>query len=431
MRWIATMAAALIAAAASVTPVAAQDTAEATAQAAARDCGPRLCYARNLEPFLAALDDARSNGRRPVHIMQVGDSHTAGDMISNGWRVPMQARFGFGGRGMLAPGRPYPGVITFGVTQTMSAGWTVNANFGKGWNSAGAPIGISGFSLTTVGGDERMGVSTDTPDQNFDRVTVCGVRRVGGGSAIIQLGAKTERLDLSGTQGGAACKTVDSDWRQSAAQLTTEGNGVVTITSFSTFVRKGGVVVSNLGVSGSQLTHLGREDDRVVADELAEYKPDLIVLAFGTNEGFSQALTPAVFEVDLRAQVRRLRRLAGRDVPILLIGAPDAGTSNVALARNYGSPVACPGDPGWYTPTLLSAIRERQRIVARDLKLGFWDWNAAMGGACAASIWRNADPPLVRGDHVHFTRAGGGRIGSMIFSDLDAAYARFAASRPR
>lgn len=413
------MAAALIAAAASLTPGA----------AAAQECNGRLCYARNLDGFFDALEDARRSERRPIHIMQIGDSHTAGDMISNGWRVPLQARFGFGGRGMLAPGRPYPGVITFGVTQSMSAGWAINSNFGKGWSTAGAPIGLAGFSLTATRSDERMGVTTDTPDQNFDRVTVCGVRRPGGGSAIIQLGAKVERLDLSGSEGGAACKTVDSQWRQTAAQLTTEGNGIVTITSFSTFLKKGGVVLSNLGVSGSQLTHLGRENDGVVADELAEYKPDLIVLAFGTNEGFSQALTPAVFEVELRAQVRRIRRLAGRDVPIMLIGAPDAGTSNLALARNYGSPVACPGDPGWYTPTLLAGIRERQRIVARDLKLGYWDWNAAMGGTCAASTWRNADPPLVRGDHVHFTRAGGSRIGSMIFADLDAAYTSYAAAR--
>lgn len=392
------------------------------------DCtGQRLCYAENLSSFFATLSESRRDAGRPIHIMQIGDSHTAGDMISNGWRTAFQARYGFGGRGVLAAGRPYNGVITFGVTQSMTPGWSVNANFGKGYRGDGAALGLSGYSLTTSLAGERLGVTTDTPDQNFDRVTVCALRQPGGGSLLIQVGAKIERLDLDASQTGAECRTVDNEWRVSSAQVTTEGNGPVTVTSFATFTQKGGVVLSNLGVSGSQLVHLNREDDRVVETELEAYRPDLIVFAFGTNEGFSQSLTPDQFEQSLRAQIRRIRKLAGRTVPILIVGAPDANTQTPAIAGNYGSPTACPntgaGEGTWYTPTLLGAIRERQRRVAREMNTAFWDWSAAMGGMCAAVTWRNADPPLVRGDHVHFTRAGGTRIGSMIFNDIDAAFA--------
>ena len=77
---------------------------------------------------------------------------------------------------------------------------------------------------------------------------------------------------------------------------------------------------------GAQLTHLGRADDAVLRAELAVYRPDLIVLAFGTNEGFSPTGSADGFENTLRSQVARIRRLAGPNVPILLIGAPDAGT---------------------------------------------------------------------------------------------------------
>src|SRR5688500_19665641 len=64
--------------------------------------------------------------------------------------------------------------------------------------------------------------------------------------------------------------------------------------------------------------------DDVVAAELSAYRPDLIVLAFGTNEGFSPVLTAGEAETTLRTQVARIRRLSDRDVPILLLGAPDA-----------------------------------------------------------------------------------------------------------
>jgi len=397
------------------------------AAAPAPACTARLCYADNIGPFLDTLAASKRTSGRPVHILQIGDSHTAGDMFTNGWRTVLQSRYGFGGRGVLAAGRPYPGVITFGVTQAMSPGWTVNANFGKAWNPAGAAIGIAGFSLTTTLPGETMGVTSDTPDQNFDRITLCALRQPGGGAVTIRFGTKVERFDLAADEARAECRTVDSEWRVSSAQVTTDGPGIVTLTSFATFARQGGVVLSNLGVSGSQLVHLARESDRVIAAELDAWRPDLIVLAFGTNEGFSQSLTPDRFEEDLRSQVRRIRRLAGRKVPIMLIGAPDANTNVSAIARNYGSPQPCPnagGTPGiWYTPTLLGAVRERQRQVAHDMDLAFWDWSAAMGGLCSAMAWRSADPPLMRGDHVHFTRAGGARLGAILFGDVEAALA--------
>ena len=208
------------------------------------------------------------------------------------------------------------------------------------------------------------------------------------------------------------CHTVDSEEEVGSASLFTEDDGVVGITSFGVFRRHEGVALSNLGVSGAQLSHLGRTDDAVVATELAAYRPDLIVLAFGTNEGFSPLLAPDSYEDGLREQVARIRRLTGRDVPILLLGAPDAAT------RAEGLPGADCGD-GWRVPQLLSEVRERQRRVARDLGLAFWDWSAAMGGRCSSLAWRRDG--MMRGDHVHFTRSGGDRIGAMIDAELSRA----------
>ncbi|WP_334184977.1 GDSL-type esterase/lipase family protein [Novosphingobium sp.] len=399
----------------------------APAVAAPGDCAGRLCNIEALTPFFDRLNQTGGNDVEPIRIIQIGDSHTAGDVITNAWRSRLQARYGFGGRGALAPGRPYPGVLTFGVTQSMTAGWAINSAFGKARTPQGAPVGIAGFSVTASIAGERLGVTADSTDQNFDRVTVCGARRPDGGSAIIEIGGLTAALELKGGEPGAVCTTLDAASPVSSASLVTQGDGAVTITSFATFVRGGGVQFSNFGIVGSQLSHLARENDRIVADELAEYRPDLVVLAFGTNEGFS-SITPDRFEEDLRAQVMRLRNLMGRKVPMLLLGAPDANTRSQALANNYGTAAPCPGTgpSQWYSPTLLAAIRERQGKVARDMGLAYWDWSAAMGGVCAANRWNAANPPLVGGDHVHYTRLGGERIGAMLFDDIEAAAAALA-----
>ena len=372
-------------------------------------CGARLCYADSLRPFLARL-----RAGAPVHIIQIGDSHTAGDMITNGWRTRLQARYGNGGRGVLAAGRPYAGYLTWGVTASQSGGWSANASFGPAYRADGPPIGISGFTQTAHAADETLGISADSRDQDFDRIIVCAIAQPGGGNILLDMGATVESWPLEASAPTPACRTLDSDAPVAAASIHTRNDGIVSITSFGTFRRGGGVALSNLGVVGARLSHFGRTDDAVVQAELAAYRPDLIVLAFGTNEGFDPSLSPDAYEAALRDQIARLRRLAGSPVPILLLGPPDAAAHLPAEAGLAG---AC-GD-GWAVPRGLEAVRARQQRVARDLHVAFWNWSAAMGGRCASTLWRMSDE--MRGDHVHFTRSGGDRIGAMLDADLARA----------
>ena len=376
-------------------------------------CRATLCYAETLEPFLARLEAARPDAGRPVHIIQIGDSHTAGDMITSGWRTRLQARFGTGGRGVLAAGRPYQGYLTWGVTASQSSGWSVNATFGGRYQEDGAALGISGFTQTAHAAGETLGVTADTPEQNFDRIIVCAITQPGGGTVRLRMGASDELWSLDAPRRAPECRTMETETPVGAAGLATTDGGAVSITSFATFRQHGGVVLSNLGVVGAQLTHFGRTRDEVVRAELAAYRPDLIVLAFGTNEGFSTSLSADAYEAALRQQVARVRRLAGGDVPILLLGAPDAARRQASS----GLEGACAD--GWAAPRLLGEVRARQMAVARDMHAAFWNWAAAMGGRCASSQWRLNEQ--MRGDHVHFTRDGGDRIGGLIDADFNRA----------
>ena len=378
------------------------------------ECRGNLCFAGSLEPFFARLRASRPGDGAPVHIIQVGDSHSAGDMVTSAWRTRLQARYGGGGRGVLAAGRPYQGYLTWGVTATQSAGWTVNAGFGSFYRDGGPPLGISGFTQTARAAGESLGIAADTPDQAFDRIVVCAVAQPGGGTLLMRMGAAELRWSLASHRRKPACRAMDSDEPVAAASLNIVEPGIVSIASFGTFRREGGLVLSNLGVVGAQLTHFGRTDDELVRAEFAAYRPDLLVLAFGTNEGFAPSLDPESYEAALRGQIARIRRLSGPQVPILLLGPPDA-------ARRETAPAAGEGDcgDGWSVPRLLGEVRARQQAVARELGLAFWNWSAAMGGSCASSRWVKAG--WMRADHVHFTRDGGDRIGAMIDADLTSA----------
>jgi lysophospholipase L1-like esterase len=392
--------------------------------AAADDCQREACNLATLKPVFARLDAvrARTPGTRPVHIVQIGDSHTAGDVLTGAWRDLLQARYGPGGRGVLAAGRPWDGYITHGVTATMSPGWRIAASFGKGSENSAVPLGLSSYSLTSLQPGATIGLTTDSPAMDFDRFVLCAIADASAATLDVHLGRIDQRITLDAPVPTPRCTTIRSAVALSSVSVTA-GDRPATITSWATFRDQGGVALSNLGVVGAQLRHFGRTDDAVIAEELRAYTPDLIVLAFGTNEGFSPRLDPREYETTLRGQIDRLRTLAP-GVPLLMLGAPDALTRNQALRTNAeGVLLGCSDTvtPPLFAPPALGRVRAIQREVAHQLGIAFWDWQAAMGGPCTARAWPDATPPLMRPDHVHFRWPGGQALAARLQADLDAA----------
>lgn len=391
--------------------------------AAAENCWGEACNLATLKPVFARLEAARARapGTRPVHIVQIGDSHTAGDVLTGAWRELLQARYGGGGRGVLAPGRPWDGYITQGVTATMSPGWRIAASFGKGSQFATIPLGLSSYSLTSLLPGATIGLAADSPAMAFDRFVLCAMAGPNNATVTVRLDGSEQLVTLDAPVPTPRCTTIRSATPQLSVTVVA-GDRPATITSWATFRDQGGVALSNLGVVGAQLRHFGRTDDALIAEELRAYTPDLIVLAFGTNEGFSPQFDPRDYEAGLRRQIDRLRMLAP-GVPLLMLGAPDALTRDQALKNNAdGALLSCPDalTPPLISPPALGRVREIQRDVARDLGIAFWDWQAAMGGPCAAQAWTTAVPPMMRPDHVHFRWPGGQALAARLQADLDA-----------
>lgn len=435
----------------------------------AGDCAGALCDYAVLRPYFEKIAQAKTAGGRPVHILQIGDSHTAGDAITGAWRDLLQNRYGSGGRGILPPGKPFQGYNPRGVSVEMTGGWNIASIFGPGSQSPRPPVGLSGFSLTSVGTSSRIAMTTSATEM-FDRFIICAMAQPNAGTLVITVGGQTERMQLDAYITRPECKELTFDRPQMAVSVGVEG-GPVTITSWASFRDNGGVALSNLGVVGSQLIHFARNDDDVLTEELRAYKPDLIVIAFGTNEGFAPRVSAQEYEISLRSQIGRIRRIAGR-VPILMLGAPDALTRRNELLANAATvtpspcaepimlppaePVTPPAQPtadaidevlnalengadvakatapaqktGWaitarplFPPPGLKVVRDVQRRVSHQLRIAFWDWEARMGGRCTAVNWVKLNPVRMRPDYVHYNSLGGQEIGTRLQADLDAA----------
>jgi len=223
----------------------------------------------------------------------------------------------------------------------------------------------------------------------------------------------------------------------------------------------------------AELRHFARTSDQALREEFSAYQPDLIVLEFGTNDGFVSHFSAAAFEERLREQIRRVRRLSG-NVPVLVIGAPDAETRRGDLKNNEDDYAPAPGRAGtpaplpplpdlsagqgrespdeamiavlaqraeaeaaphvertehWFSPPALAQVRAIERRVALESGAAFWDWGGSMGGPGSAYRWANQTPPLTRADHVHTTSAGGAAVAAMIEADFERAAADYRAGR--
>jgi lysophospholipase L1-like esterase len=377
-------------------------------------CKGGLCEGRALVPFLRVL---RTAHERPVHILQIGDSHTANDNFAGAWRDILQARYGDAGRGVLPPGRPWAGYNQRQVTVTQGPDWVASSVLTARKAGRSDIFGVSGWRLSAPPANGELHLQAED-GHAFRRFVVCAASGPTAGVMTLSIGSQSASVQLRAAKPGALCSSLTADAPTTSAGVAA-GAGV-DLLSWAVFTGEPGVVVSNLGVTSSELVTMGLNGDEALSAELADYSPDLIVLAYGTNEGFHSSFSSADTEAVLRAQIERLRRLAP-GTPILLLGAPDAQTRLRGSLTNsdQGHRARLHAD-GWYSPPALQDVRAIQRRVAADEHVAMWDWGARMGGVGAAYAWANADPPLIRTDHVHYTQAGGQRLAERLQSDLDA-----------
>lgn len=382
-------------------------------------CPGGLCQPEALGGLFEALAASEAGERnRPVHILQVGDSHTAGDRITGAVRAALQTRFGAAGRGVIPPGVPYDGYAPYQL-QMSATGWF--SETAPPQPAEGQPATVAG--LAGMRGRAGAGTSltlTMDPGAEAPLVGVCGKGRGPGADLEISGGGGVVPVDLTPVErGGPVC--VEVVLPEPAETITLRGAGTgATLDSIRLERLTPGVMVSNLGVVGSRLRDLARRDDGIVATELAVWRPQLIVLAYGTNEGFDPALDGVAYEALLRGQIARLRRLAPA-ASLMILGAPDALRS--------GAVGGCSADGLRAPPPSLAVVRDVQRRVAADLGVAFWDWHGRMGGDCSADRLALGSEPLMRGDRVHFTSAGADWIGGILADDLMAAYDAWKAGR--
>lgn len=330
---------------------------------------------------------------KKLNVVQLGDSHTAADEMTNTVRVQLQGALG---------------------------------NGGMGW---GMPMYITGQRLVRYGYDNNgwQPISSRTrSDENYSLGGLLAVPQFAGASLTIKAkqAEATQNFKVSIRQqaGDSALTGRDAQGRSFSIEAPVK-NGTWQVVDFVAqppfTIQAGqskqtalggwwgenqsgqGAVVSALGINGAQLSYWDRWNQQGWQKELSAVAPNLLILAYGTNEAYNNNLDVERTRQTLIEKIRAIRS-ASPHTAVMIVSAPESLKGIEGACGNR--------------PVKLSAVQQMQREVAQQQKTLYWDWQDAMGGSCSMKTWINRGD--ARRDGVHFSASGYQKLGHTLASDI-------------
>ena len=351
-------------------------------------------YASNLtnfnEPNTNLLITAFKN--KSIHIVQFGDSHTAADVMTGTLRTQLQNKLGNGGMGWGMP-MYFSGqrLVRYGYDNN---GWQpISSRQQRDHNyTLGGLIAVPKFNGATLTIKSKQSELSQKIKVNLRQAATDG---------------KFLGRDAQGHQFELEVPIKDNTWQtvEFVAQLpftiTASNAERSAIGGWWAKNQNGrGAVVSALGINGAELSYWNRWNDGW-QQNLKSISPELIILAYGTNEAFNDNIDVEKYKKLLISKVDQIR-VASPDTAIMIVSAPES-LKNIA------------GQCG-IRPIKLTAIQNVQYQVAQQKHTLYWNWQQAMGGECSMKSWINQG--LGRKDGVHFSEAGYQKLGQALAEDL-------------
>ena len=187
-----------------------------------------------------------------------------------------------------------------------------------------ALMGITGYALRGVDPEDEV-ILEPKGLKSFHSIEVEFVRRKGGGSFNVIVDGKrisTVRTEAKKRAPSRVIFKVSSGGRR--LKISPEGDGEVDLLSVSLFrKRAGGVAYVRHGVSGETVNIIDRWSRKIVRWQFRHLDPALVIVAYGTNEGFNYRLKPDEYERDFRARLSFLKSVAP-NASFVILGAPAA-----------------------------------------------------------------------------------------------------------
>jgi len=349
-----------------------------------------------LDHFYAALLKGGT-----TRILHYGDSPTTGDLITADARAALQKQFGDAGSGFALMARPWAWYNHRGV-EMESSGWGIDV--------AGATEvkdgmhGLGGASFRgSAGATARF-----TLKAPHNVVEIAYLSQPDGGDFTVEadgsnLGTVETAAD-SKTPGFTAFNVPDGA-KKFVIRVT---RGTVRMYGADFRRSSAGVVYHSLGVNGANVTLLSRSfSGPHWTAELRHYKPDLVIINYGTNESGYPTFVEGTWGQELKNAVKRVQA-ALPDTSVLLMSPMDRGERKK--------------DGKIDTITAMPSLVKIEAGVGQETGVAFFNTFQAMGGPGTMGRWYASEPRLVGADFIHPMPAGAKIVGELLYSALRDGY---------
>ncbi|OKP04286.1 SGNH/GDSL hydrolase family protein [Xenorhabdus eapokensis] len=339
--------------------------------------------------FALLTDKLHHSDTRQLHFVQLGDSHTAADFFTGKLRSLLQDRYGDAGPGLVSP-MSIPGqrnaLIQFTEDKT---GWWLSSS--RKENRADYPLG--GFIAIPESASSKIQLNSSSARGKY------WLSVLYQSHTATQIKTPFSAINLPATQ---------SEWHFSPEQSISfpinlyPQDTQLKIGGWLIKSQTPGIMLSALGINGATINMLDKWQPQWI-DTLAQTKPNMVILAYGTNEAFNDSLDLVAYQQDLTAKIQDIRRAIPQAV-ILLIGPNDSLKNKTA--------VSCEEQQ----PALLENVIQIQKTVAKQQHTLFWDWREYMGEPCSVREWEQQN--LARPDYIHLSAAGYERSAEALYKQF-------------
>jgi lysophospholipase L1-like esterase len=360
---------------------------------------------RPLRRFIAALR-ARAKGRKTrVRVVIYGDSHIAGELLSGRLRRRLQERYGNGGPGFVLLGRPWWTYRRFGVYQSADRKWRSERYWPRYSRRRRRPrddlYGVAGIS--THNRPRHRRIAWVEPRRALKgRAELHYLEQPKGGWFELTTDGKTwPRISTRGRKKAARVHVIKLAQKTRRIEVRV-GGGEVRLYGVDLIADDPGVIVDAFGLNGARADVQLKWNESLQKQQLARLNPQLVVLAYGSNEIDSVGLSVKWLEQHYSQVIARIQRMVPK-ADCLIVGPPDQARYRRRLR--------------WHQPPRLDAIVALQRRLAKRHRCAFWDQRAAMGRGAIFS-WVQNHPKLAVRDHVHFTVRGYQLLGEALYTSL-------------
>ena len=371
-----------------------------------------ITNAEHLKPFFEKLYKLKQEKKGTLSILHLGDSHVQGGYNTQQLRTNFQLEFGNAGRGFVMPARVAGTNEPYSYKTESTSKWESKRMV---FPDQPLPIGLGGITIRTE--DEKATLSLTVfnytnLNYGFNRVTTFFLKEPRSYHLSIE---DTLHQQLAYVGNFSASNFIHS----ASVNLPTVYNKLnfnalksiqtqnrFTLFGFNLENGQPGILYHSMGVNGAKYKHYLSTD--FYLEQAATLKPDLIVIALGTNEALDHPYSDPKFSEQVKTLIQQLKRY-NPSATFVISTHPDSYKKKTK--RNPG----------------VATIHEKLLDAVAENNVACFDLYEAAGGKHAADKWQEAG--LLRDDGVHFTRAGYELQGNMFYLALIKAYNQYVSDR--